>query len=219
MRHSWTRILRSPRPRNPTRETDEETQMGTNLPPRAGAHAHSGEHTSEHALGGQTAGRHHAEEETRTPREFWEQRYAGSGGGAVWSGKVNRSLAEVVADLAPGRSLDLGCGEGGDVLWLAERGWRAVGLELSETAVNRARAAADERGIGDARFVQVDLGEWAAMPGGVAGKGETGEGAGASGETGAAGAGAGLGGEAGVGVGADAHTEGDAVDVIGPFDL
>lgn len=98
---------------------------------------------------------------------------------------VNRSLAEVVADLAPGRSLDLGCGEGGDVLWLAERGWHALGLELSETAVARARGAAAERGLQRARFVQADLGEWAAIP---VGAGST-----ASAKLDGAGAGAGAG--------------------------
>ena len=51
-------------------------------------------------------------------REFWEQHYRGKT--RVWSGRVNARLAE----LAPGRALDLGCGEGADVLWLAERGWQ-----------------------------------------------------------------------------------------------
>lgn len=93
------------------------------------------------------------------PAEFWERRYADAD--AVWSGRVNASLAGIVRDWEPGRSLDLGCGEGGDVLWLAEQGWDATGIDLSATAIGRARAAAAERGIPNAAFTAADLGEWA----------------------------------------------------------
>lgn len=96
------------------------------------------------------------------PVAFWERRYAGAG--PVWSGRVNRTLADAAADWEPGTALDLGCGEGGDVLWLAERGWRATGIDLSETAIARARKAAAERDGIDARFVAVDLGEWIEDP-------------------------------------------------------
>ena len=96
------------------------------------------------------------------PVVFWERRY--SGAEPVWSGRVNRTLADTAAHWDPGTSLDLGCGEGGDVLWLAERGWRATGIDLSETAIARAREAAAERGGIDARFVAADLGEWIEDP-------------------------------------------------------
>jgi thioredoxin reductase/SAM-dependent methyltransferase len=76
-----------------------------------------------------------------------------------WSGRVNAVLADVAAGLAPGTALDLGCGEGGDVLWLAERGWRAVGVDISATAVERARAEAKARELDGATFVSGDLGE------------------------------------------------------------
>ncbi|MGO3886999.1 MAG: FAD-dependent oxidoreductase, partial [Mycetocola sp.] len=105
----------------------------------------------EHAVAAQKAA-------AQDPVEFWEQRYAGRT--AVWSGTVNESLARVVADLPAGRALDLGSGEGADVLWLAERGWTVTGLELSETAVRRAREAAAERELppGRVSFVEHDLG-------------------------------------------------------------
>lgn len=95
------------------------------------------------------------------PETFWEQRYAGAGPAAIWSGKVNASLAEIVGELPPGRSLDLGCGEGGDVLWLAQRGWVATGIDLSRTAIARAQARAEELGLdAAARFVAADLALW-----------------------------------------------------------
>jgi SAM-dependent methyltransferase len=102
-----------------------------------------------------------------TPAEFWETRYAGVE--RVWSGNVNRSLVDVVSGLSPGTALDLGCGEGGDAIWLAGRGWEVTGIDISSTAVERARAAAHEAGIPDdrVRFVAADLAiELASLRGG-----------------------------------------------------
>ncbi|MEV7693461.1 FAD-dependent oxidoreductase [Microbacterium sp. NPDC089189] len=94
-----------------------------------------------------------------TLADFWERRYADSA--RVWSGRVNRVLADVAATLRPGTAMDLGCGEGADVIWLAEQGWRATGIDISATAVARATAAAGERGMSArTRFVAADLGEW-----------------------------------------------------------
>lgn len=94
------------------------------------------------------------------PVLFWENRYAESG--QVWSGRVNRSLMDVAADLPVGRALDLGCGEGGDSIWLAERGWTVTGVDISETAVQRAGRFAHERGLDTdrIRFTAADLGSW-----------------------------------------------------------
>lgn len=91
-----------------------------------------------------------------TPIEFWEQRYAGAD--RVWSGRVNATLADAVGDLTPRRALDLGCGEGGDAIWLAENGWHATGVDLSPTAIDRARAAAAERRLTSrTAFVAADV--------------------------------------------------------------
>ena len=51
-----------------------------------------------------------------------------------------RLVAEVAA-LTPGRALDVGCGEGADAIWLAQRGWTVTAIEISEVAICRARAA------------------------------------------------------------------------------
>src|SRR5699024_10449645 len=58
----------------------------------------------------------------------------------------------------------LGCGEGGDVLWLAEQGWRAHGLDISATAVGRAREEAAARGLENASFTATDLSAWRPDP-------------------------------------------------------
>ena len=84
---------------------------------------------------------------TTDAKEHWEQHY--SERDRVWSGRVNVRLAEVVSTLQPGRALDLGCGEGADACWLAERGWTVVAADISDTALQRAAAAAEARGLGD----------------------------------------------------------------------
>lgn len=115
------------------------------------------EHTHEHGVAHE-----HEPAAEANPAAFWEEMYAGSE--PVWSGRVNETLAQIVADLTPGNSLDLGCGEGGDVLWLAERGWEAAGIDLSETAIRRAQAEAADRGFTHARFYAADLSQWADRP-------------------------------------------------------
>jgi SAM-dependent methyltransferase len=86
----------------------------------------------------------------------WEERYGERE--QVWSGRVNVQFADVVAELRPGRALDLGCGEGADAVWLAERGWDVVAVDISETALDRAGQAARARGVADRiEFVQQDL--------------------------------------------------------------
>ncbi len=90
-------------------------------------------------------------------RTTWEAHYSAKP--RVWSGHANIRLTEIAADLPVGRALDLGCGEGADAIWLAEQGWTVLGVDVSETALERARADADARGVGArVEFAQHDLG-------------------------------------------------------------
>jgi SAM-dependent methyltransferase len=84
----------------------------------------------------------------------WDRRYSATG--LVWGAEPNRFLVAEAADLAPGRALDLACGEGRNALWLAARGWRVTGVDFSRVAVERAREAATGRGL-DARFEVGDV--------------------------------------------------------------
>jgi len=83
-----------------------------------------------------------------TSKHFWESFY--SSGESRWSGKPNPSLVAEVADLAPGSALDLGCGQGGDAIWLASRGWSVTAADISTAALSTAARNAAAAGLADA---------------------------------------------------------------------
>ncbi|MCU0263276.1 MAG: class I SAM-dependent methyltransferase [Candidatus Nanopelagicales bacterium] len=91
----------------------------------------------------------------------WNERYAAA---TVWSGEPNTALVRTLggsADPARGSgvgaptALDIGCGEGADVRWLAAHGWDVTGVDWSDVALDHARAAIADAGL-DARFAQGD---------------------------------------------------------------
>jgi SAM-dependent methyltransferase len=86
-------------------------------------------------------GDHHAAEPAHD-EAFWNERYETSA--LIWSGNPNPQLVAEVEDLVPGRALDVGCGEGADAIWLAQRGWRVVATDISGVALGRAAAHARE---------------------------------------------------------------------------
>ncbi|MEB4616083.1 class I SAM-dependent methyltransferase [Leucobacter sp. M11] len=97
-------------------------------------------------------------------RAYWEDRYGQQE--QFWSGRPNAQLLDLAGSLRPGAALDLGSGEGGDALWLAERGWTVTALDISQTALDRGAAEADRRGLDDAIvWLQRDLTEWQPVPG------------------------------------------------------
>jgi SAM-dependent methyltransferase len=87
-------------------------------------------------------------------REHWDARYSQEG--LLWSAKPNRFLVAEVSGLPPRRGLDLACGEGQNSIWLAELGWRMLGVDYSAVAVEKARGRAERDGV-DVDFVCDDL--------------------------------------------------------------
>jgi len=67
---------------------------------------------------------------------FWEAMYRSRP--TAWSGRPNPQLVAEATGLASGSALDVGCGEGADAVWLAERGWQVTAVDISATALERA---------------------------------------------------------------------------------
>jgi SAM-dependent methyltransferase len=87
-------------------------------------------------------------------REDWDRRYADAD--LLWSAEPNRFLVAEATSLAPGRALDLACGEGRNALWLAELGWSFTAVDFSSVAVAKGRERAARAGA-EIDFVCADL--------------------------------------------------------------
>ncbi|OXM54235.1 class I SAM-dependent methyltransferase [Amycolatopsis alba] len=90
-------------------------------------------------------------------QQFWEDFYRDKD--QVWSGKANPILVGEVASLTPGTALDLGCGEGGDAIWLTQQGWRVTAVDISDVALKRAAGHAAEAGVDGIVWERHDLGK------------------------------------------------------------
>ncbi|UGT58197.1 class I SAM-dependent methyltransferase [Nocardia asteroides] len=80
-----------------------------------------------------------------TAEQFWEDFYRERD--QVWTGNPNKTLVREVSELTPGTALDLGCGEGGDAIWLAARGWQVTAVDISTTAMARGAEHAAAAGV------------------------------------------------------------------------
>ncbi len=74
----------------------------------------------------------------------WDHRYEGD---QMWSGNPNGTLVNEVNGLVAGRVLDVGAGEGGDAMWLAEQGWNVTASDISTRALDRVDGEAKRRGL------------------------------------------------------------------------
>jgi SAM-dependent methyltransferase len=84
----------------------------------------------------------------------WDERYAGPE--LVWGAGPNRFVAGQLAELPPGRAIDLGTGEGRNAIWLAERGFTVTAVDFSQVGLARAAGLAAARGV-SVDWVHADL--------------------------------------------------------------
>ena len=77
-------------------------------------------------------------------KEFWNEYFESNA--QPWTVPDAFFVAEAKGLLA-GRALDLGCGEGGDSLWLAARGWDVTAVDFASAAVETLQRIATERGL------------------------------------------------------------------------
>lgn len=87
----------------------------------------------------------------------WDERYGAEE--YVWRTEPNQFLVAELADLPPGRALDLACGEGRNAVWLAGRGWHVTGVDFSPVGLAKARRLAVDHGVA-VDWVEADVVEW-----------------------------------------------------------
>ena len=89
------------------------------------------------------------------PHASWNDSYA-SGAPLPWdTGTPDPVLVELIESraIAPGNTLEIGCGTGTNAIYLAQYGFDVLGVDISEVAVDRARTRAEGR----CRFEAVDF--------------------------------------------------------------
>ena len=88
----------------------------------------------------------------------WDTAYTSDNGPAPWDiGRPQPAFVRLADQgLLAGRVLDSGCGTGEHTLLAAARGADAMGVDISPSAIGRARAKAAERGL-PARFEVADV--------------------------------------------------------------
>jgi SAM-dependent methyltransferase len=74
----------------------------------------------------------------------WDERYLR---GEAGEDSPETLLVDAVANLPPGRALDLACGPGRNAIWLAQRGWTVTAVDGSRVAIEMLRRRATERGV------------------------------------------------------------------------
>lgn len=87
----------------------------------------------------------------------WDERYAASE--LIWSATPNQFVAAELADLPPGRAVDLAAGEGRNAIWLAGLGWEVTAVDFSQVALDKGRQLSGEREI---TWLRADATSWSA---------------------------------------------------------
>jgi SAM-dependent methyltransferase len=91
------------------------------------------------------------------PHPSWNESYAS--GQLPWdTGQPDPLLIEFVtsAGITSARTLEVGAGTGTNAIWLAERGFDVLGVDVSPLAVERARAKMEGRAL-RCRFATLDI--------------------------------------------------------------
>jgi hypothetical protein len=81
---------------------------------------------------------------------FWDQKY--SVDEYIYTTEVNRFVKEHLADLTPGKMIDLAGGEGRNTVYFAEKGWQAENIDLSSVGLAKCEKLAAERNVSDLVF-------------------------------------------------------------------
>jgi SAM-dependent methyltransferase len=91
--------------------------------------------------------------------EGWNERYRANE--LVWSVGPNQFVEAELADLPPGRALDLAAGEGRNAIWLARQGWQVTAVDFSQAGLDKGRTLAVDL---DVDWVCADATTWRRAP-------------------------------------------------------
>lgn len=82
----------------------------------------------------------HGQSRDQRDRDFWNAKFADPT--TQFNRQPSRLLAEAIRNRPSGQALDLGMGEGRNAIFLAQQGWQATGVDLSDVAVAQAKTRA-----------------------------------------------------------------------------
>lgn len=76
-------------------------------------------------------------------------------------GAPHDHLEDRLTAAPPGRALELGCGDGADAIWLAERGWQVTAVDISPVILEFGAQQAERAGVAERILWQpADLADW-----------------------------------------------------------
>lgn len=91
-----------------------------------------------------------------TPSEYWDAKY--NTDEFVYTLTPNMFVIEFLGELPAGKVIDVAGGEGRNSLYLAEKGWTAENVDVSQVGLNKWLKIAKERGVSDRAFANLASG-------------------------------------------------------------
>lgn len=82
-----------------------------------------------------------------SPSQYWDKKYDTDE--FVYTLTPNMFVIEFLGELTPGKVIDVAGGEGRNSLYLAEKGWTAENIDVSQIGLNKWLKIAKERGVAD----------------------------------------------------------------------
>ena len=94
---------------------------------------------------------------SESPQDRFNHRY--ETGSTPWElDRADKNLIAIINDysISPCRALDIGCGSGANVVWLAQNGFQTIGTDFSPLAIDQARSRAEKTQL-DIQFYERDF--------------------------------------------------------------
>lgn len=83
-------------------------------------------------------------------QKYWDSKYQVDE--YIYTKDVNRFVKEHLADLTPGKMIDLAGGEGRNTVFFAEAGWQAENIDISYVGLEKCKKFAADRQVADKVF-------------------------------------------------------------------